>query len=170
MAILQEPSTMKFRPLSVDYHSRAQEIVAAERDIHARRMAPRSLPNPSPPCDRRRRRRRRCQNSQSEDGIGPGGRGDVPLDGDEETVKSISSADDDDIDDRGQAIGQVVERLRENCVDSLGPTRRVSCFIIPWLSTSNSHYLLIASLFNRDSLFHLLCFFPDGLLVRCRCK
>jgi len=119
---------MKFRPLCVDYHSRAQEIVAAELDIHARRMALRSLPNPSPPCDRRRRR---CQNSQSEDGIGPGGRGDVSLNGDETKVESTSSAGDDGIGDSGRATGQVVERLGEYSVDSLGPTRRVSGFINP---------------------------------------
>ena len=146
---------MKFRPICIDYHSRAEEIVAAERDIHARRMALRSLPNPSPPCDRRRRHRK---TSQSEDGIGPSGRCGVSLDGDENKAESTSSADDDGIGDSGRATGQVVERLGENSGDSLGPTRRVSCFIIP-----GSFQL------NCDSRSILSVYF-DGLLVRRRCK
>lgn len=35
--------TMKFRPLCIDYHSRAQEVVATEREIRARRMALQTL-------------------------------------------------------------------------------------------------------------------------------
>jgi hypothetical protein len=60
---------MKFRPLCIDYHLRAQEIIATERDIRARRAALRSLPNPSPPCQHSRRRRRRHWNADAEDGI-----------------------------------------------------------------------------------------------------
>lgn len=37
---------MKFRPLCIDYHSRAQEIVNNERDSHARLAALSILPNP----------------------------------------------------------------------------------------------------------------------------
>lgn len=36
---------MRFRPLAINYHSRAQEIVAAERDIHARRALGQLLHN-----------------------------------------------------------------------------------------------------------------------------
>jgi len=63
---------MKFRPLCIDYHLRAQEIIATERDIRARRAALRSLPNPSPPCQHSRHRRRRCHwnaDADAEDGI-----------------------------------------------------------------------------------------------------
>ena len=52
---------MKFRPLCIDYHAREQEIVATERDTHARRTALRTLPDPSP---------RHHPNSRCEDGIG----------------------------------------------------------------------------------------------------
>lgn len=132
---------MKFRPLCIDYHSRAQEIVATERDIHARRMALRSLPNPSSPCDRHRRR----PNSQSEDGIGPGGRGEASLDDDRNKSGSSSSKDDDGICDDDQHTGKVVERLGNNGVNSFVPTQQVSCFVMPWHSTSNSNYLFIAA-------------------------
>ncbi len=46
---------MKFRPLCIDYYLRAQEILAIDCDIRARRASLRSLPNPSPPPKRRRR-------------------------------------------------------------------------------------------------------------------
>jgi hypothetical protein len=128
---------MKFRPLCIDYHSRAQEIIAAERDIHARLMALRSLPNPSPPCDRRRRSRQKSQ-SEDEDGIGPGGRGDASLDGDEEIVEGTPSVDDNEIDDDARATGQVVERLAKNSVDSFGPTRRVSYLSYPGIQPRTS--------------------------------
>ena len=45
--------TMRFRPLCIDYHSRAQEIVATKRDVQARRTALRTLPNPSSPSNNR---------------------------------------------------------------------------------------------------------------------
>ena len=117
---------MKFRPLCIDYHSRAQEIVAAEREVLARRMALRLLPpNPSStPFDLRRGRAR------SEDGIGPaGGRGDAPpLDSTNETnIDGSPRANRGRIDDvDGETIGKGVDRLDEENVDSFGPTRRVS--------------------------------------------
>ena len=55
---------MKFRPLCVDYHARAQEILSTERDIRARRAALCVLPNPVMSLDgvasRRHRHSRRC--------------------------------------------------------------------------------------------------------------
>ena len=43
--------TMRFRPLCIDYHARAQDAIAAEREaiVHRARM----LANPSPPKSRR---------------------------------------------------------------------------------------------------------------------
>ncbi|KAL3822599.1 hypothetical protein ACHAXA_006384, partial [Cyclostephanos tholiformis] len=109
--------TMKFRPLCIDYHSRAREIVATKREILAHRIALRSLPNlSSTPCDRRR------GTSQSEDSIGPaGGRGDPPLGSGEKKTDSTPRANDGRIDDIDyETTVKVHERLDESNVDSLG--------------------------------------------------
>mmetsp|Transcript_44019 Transcript_44019/g.79003 ORF Transcript_44019/g.79003 Transcript_44019/m.79003 type:complete len:399 (+) Transcript_44019:73-1269(+) len=82
---------MKFRPLCIDYHARAQEIVATERDSHARRTALRTLPNPSP---------RHRPNSRCEDGIGLD-RGDASSEycGKENQNGSVSTGNDGDGDE-----------------------------------------------------------------------
>ena len=96
---------MRFRPLCVDYHARAQEIIATDRDIHARRMAALLLPNPSslprdghppPSCS---------QNSTSNDGDGIGlddGRCDSYINNEEkrdENSSRVNTNTDDDSDD-----------------------------------------------------------------------
>lgn len=104
---------MKFRPLCVDYHARAQEIVATERAIHARRTALRTLPNPSPPCNRNRRR---PSDSHCGDGggIDPNSGGDAPCDGKENRNESIpTDGDGTDVhlpndNNNGQPDGQTV--------------------------------------------------------------
>jgi hypothetical protein len=60
---------MKIRPLCIDYHLRAQEIIATERDICARRAALRSLPNPSPPQHRQQCRHRHWNSDADADGV-----------------------------------------------------------------------------------------------------
>ncbi len=66
---------MRFRPLCIDYHSRAQEIVATERDIHARRTALRTLPNPSPPSNNRQNYY--SQSDEEDDGVDSHGDGEL---------------------------------------------------------------------------------------------
>jgi hypothetical protein len=94
---------MRFRPLCVDYHARAQEIIATDRDIHARRMAALLLPNPSSlPCDSHPPSY--SQNSTSNDGIGglDDGRCDSYINNEEkrdENSSRVNTNTDDDSDD-----------------------------------------------------------------------
>jgi len=96
----------RFRPLCVDYHSRAQEIIATDRDIHTRRMAALLLPNPSSlPCDGHPSYSR---NSTSNDGDGIGfgldGRCDSYINNEEkrdENSSRVNTNNDNDSDDNG---------------------------------------------------------------------
>jgi hypothetical protein len=83
---------MKIRPLCIDYHLRAQEILATERDIRARRAALRSLPNPSPPQHRQQCHHRHWHSDADADGgiLRPSS-GDASSNDDENEFRSTSS-------------------------------------------------------------------------------
>ena len=155
---------MKFRPLCIDYHSRAREIVATKREILAHRIALRSLPNlSSTPCDRRR------GTSQSEDSIGPaGGRGDPPLGSGEKKTDCTPRANDGRIDDVDyETTGKVHERLDESNVDSLGLAQQVSACVILQQSTSKSNNLFVV---HNSSTISIISARLVYALVKCRCQ
>jgi hypothetical protein len=118
---------MRFRPLCVDYHARAQEIIATDRDIHTRRMAALLLPNPSSlPCASHPF----YPNSTSDDGDGIGlyGRCDSCINDEEkrdENSSRVNTNNDNDSDDNG-CVGRPTDQAdeRENTLSS----RRVSYF------------------------------------------
>lgn len=95
---------MRFRPLCVDYHSRAQEIIATDRDIHARRMAALLLPYPSSlPCDGHPSYSQNSTSNDGDDGIGDG-RCDSYINNEEkrdENSSRVNTNNDNDSDDNG---------------------------------------------------------------------
>lgn len=128
---------MRFRPLCVDYHSRAQEIIATDRDIHTRRMAALLLPNPSPlPCDSHPSY---SQNSLSNDGDGIGLDGrpcDSCINDEEkrdENSARVNVNNDNDSDDNGN-VGRPTDQA--DVRESIRSTRRVSAGCRHLLRTS----------------------------------
>jgi hypothetical protein len=88
-------ATMKFRPLSIDYHFRAQEIIATERDIRARRATLRTLPNPSPPCNHSRCRHRHWNGDPDDDGTRSSLCDAYIIAGEKERTSALSNANDE---------------------------------------------------------------------------
>ena len=82
---------MRFRPLCVDYHARAQEIIATDHDIHTRRMAALLLPNPSSlPCDSHPSYSQNSLSNDGDDGIGLDGRCDSYINDEEKRDENSS--------------------------------------------------------------------------------
>lgn len=95
----------RFRPLCVDYHARAQEIIATDRDIRTRRMAALLLPYPSSlPCDSHPPSHSQNSTSNDGDGIGLDGRCDSYINNEEkrdENSSRVNTNNDDDSGDDG---------------------------------------------------------------------
>ncbi|KAL9189704.1 hypothetical protein ACHAXT_009379 [Thalassiosira profunda] len=100
---------MRFRPLCIDYHARAQEIAALERDARARRaaLAVLPLPHPSPTRNRTQANSPRCR---GDGGARDGGDGHLERREDKENWDGGNAA--------GNDVGEGGQGLKGDAADS----------------------------------------------------